>query len=38
MPSIWQDMSQLQETASFPEHLLVTKESPWANGRRRRGE
>ena len=36
MPSMWQDMSQLQETALLPEHVLVMKESPWDNGRRRR--
>ena len=29
MPSIWQDMSQLQEKASFPEYVLAEKESPW---------
>ena len=38
MPNIWQDMSQLQETALFPEHMLVTKRRPWTNGRQRRGE
>ena len=29
-------MSLLQETASFQEHVQVTKKSSWANGRRRR--
>ena len=33
---VWQVMSLLQETASFQEHVPVTKKSPWANGRRRR--
>ena len=36
MPGVWQDMSQLQKTASFQEHVPVSEKRPWANGRRRR--
>ena len=36
MPGVWQDMSQLQKTASFQEHVPVSEKPPWANGRRRR--
>ena len=36
MPGVWQDMSQLQKTASFQEHVPVSEKRPLANGRRRR--
>ena len=36
MSGVWQDMSQLQKTASFQEHVQVSEKRPWANGRRRR--
>ena len=36
MPGVWQDMSQLQKTASFQEHVPVSEKRPWANCRRRK--